>query len=68
VQQWTTAVYAGETKAVAPAWLLLSGDYEKDEAQAEALRRGYTPSEINDARRRLRRHLANIVAEEETKR
>lgn len=50
------------------AKILLDDDYERDEAQAEALRRGYTPGEINDARRRLRRHLANIVAEEETKR
>jgi hypothetical protein len=55
---------AGDTLAL----LLLDDDYEKDAAQAEALRRGYTPGEINDARRRLRRHLTNIVAEEEKKR
>jgi hypothetical protein len=46
------------------ALILLDEDYERDEAKAEALRRGYSPGEINDARRRLQRHLTSIVAEE----
>ena len=55
---------AGDTLVL----ILLDDDYEGDQAQAEALRRGYTSGEINDARRRLKRHLTNIVAEEEKKR
>jgi hypothetical protein len=49
------------------ALLLLDPKFEGDEAQAEALRRGYTERQINDARRRLRRSLA-IIVEEEKKR
>jgi hypothetical protein len=46
------------------ASLLLDTSYEKDEAAAEALRRGYTEAQINDARKRLKRYLTTILQEE----
>jgi hypothetical protein len=47
------------------ASLLIDPTFEKQEAKAEALRRGYTESQVNDARWRLRRYLAIIVREEQ---
>jgi hypothetical protein len=46
------------------ALLLLDTSFERDEARAEALRRGYTERKVNDARRRLQRNLATLVEEE----
>jgi hypothetical protein len=52
-------------KADELATLLIDPSYEKQEAKAEALRRGYTESQINDARLRLRRYFAIILREEQ---
>jgi hypothetical protein len=62
-----TARYAKLTerfKADKLALLLIDTSYEKEEAKAEALRRGYTEAQINDARRRLGRALTIILREE----
>jgi hypothetical protein len=52
-------------KADQLASLLIDTSYEKEEAKAEALRRGYTESQINDARWRLRRYFAIILRAEQ---
>jgi hypothetical protein len=63
-----TARYARLTerfKADKLASLLIDPSYERQEAKAEALRRGYTESQINDARWRLRRAFAIILRAEQ---